>query len=138
MPKTDGTSVVAYRQSGGVVLYDLASGERKILSETGGPTDILGDYVATQGREISDGLGGGISLFNRTTETWTDISVGGDSARLTESRIFWQELEGEKLVIKYRALNETDEEHILIPSGSHPSPSGDLHGQIGLRIPRFT
>jgi hypothetical protein len=126
MPKTDGTSVVAYRQSGGVVLYDLASGERKILSETGGPTDILGNYVATQGREISDGLGGGISLFNRTTETWTDISVGGDSARLTESRIFWQELEGEKLVIKYRALDETNDEHILISSGSHPSPSGEL------------
>jgi hypothetical protein len=126
MPKTDGTSVVAYRQSGGVVLYDLASGERKILSETGGPTDILGDYVATQGREISDGLGGGISLFNRTTGMWTDISVGGDSARLTESRIFWQELDGEKLVIKYRAIDETNDEHILIPSGSHPSPSGDL------------
>lgn len=124
MPKTDGENVVCYRQSGGVVLYNLESRSRRVISDTGGPTSILGDWVAAQGLEVEDGLGGGIWLWSISSEKWDRISEGGDSARLTEDYVFWQELEGETVNIKYRPLGGGDIK-IVIPGGNHPSPDGD-------------
>ena len=120
MPKTDGENLVCYRQSGGVVLYNLESRKRELISETGGPTAIFGDWIAAQGLEIEDGLGGGIWLRGPSNE-WERVSQGGDSARLTEDNVYWQELEGDKVNIKYRPLTGGDSV-TLISGGNHPSP----------------
>lgn len=124
MPQTDGVNVVAYRQSGGVVFYGLGKHTREILSETGGPTDIRGPWVVAQGIGISGGLGGGIFLYNQSSKTWSRISETGDTGKLTDENIFWEELEGESLVIKYRGLTSTKISRVI--SGTHPSPSGEL------------
>jgi len=126
MPRTDGRRVAAYRQSGGVVVYDLGSHARTIVSETGGPTDLQGDYVAVQGRDISGGLGGGISILNLKTAAWTTISQTGDSARFNGEEIFWQDLDGEKLVIWCRGIDVAEDDPRRVLAGSHPSPSGEL------------
>jgi len=91
MPRTDGRFVVAYRQLGGVVLYDLASHERRVVSEQGGPTDVRDGFVAAQGLDIPDGLGGGVWIYSMEADTWDQVSETGDSARLTADRVIWQE-----------------------------------------------
>lgn len=122
MPKTHGTEVVCYRQSGGIVLYELQSGKRTLISESGGPTAIAGDWIAAQGLTIEDGLGGGVWLYDRRSQTWSQVSESGDSARLVADQLIWQELEGQRLVIKARGL-ESGQPRTLV-EGSHPSPWG--------------
>lgn len=120
MPRTDGTSVVAYRQSGGVVHYDLASGVRTLLSENGGPTDVYGDWVAAQGLSIPDGLGGGISLFNKKTGLWTQIAASGDSARLDDKHLVWQDLIDGRMHVRIRNLDDGEARSLMEDAG-HPS-----------------
>ncbi len=100
MPHTDGRRVACYRQSGGVVIYDLANDERSVISETGGPTSVRGQYVAAQGLGTPDGLGGGIWLYHVDRESWDQVSEAGDSARLTDEFVVWQELIGDGLVFR--------------------------------------
>ncbi|MGI8515402.1 MAG: hypothetical protein ACR2NT_09740 [Acidimicrobiia bacterium] len=124
MPRTDGDVVVCYRQSGGIILYDLDKETRTVISETGGPGDVLGQWVAAQGLDIEDGLGGGVWLLNRHTETWEQLSDKGDSPRLTPNRIIWQEHNGETMVIRSHLLEGGDIEDLIV-GGTHPSPSGE-------------
>ncbi|MCP2242888.1 hypothetical protein [Lentzea aerocolonigenes] len=136
MPKTNGTLVVAYRQSGGVVLYDLATGKRTIIAEAGGPTDISSDWVAAQGLSIQGGLGGGIWLYSLVGESWEQLSEAGDSARLTDDHIVWAELEGEEVVVKVRALVDGATSRTLLASASQPSASGERIAWVDWRSSR--
>jgi hypothetical protein len=125
MPKTNGALVVAYRQSGGIVQYDLATGARTILSETGGPTDINADWVAAQGLSIQDGVGGGVWLYNLKRQAWERISEMGDSANLTADHVVWQDSEDGQIVIKYRSLDKSAASRTLVKAANHPSASGN-------------
>lgn len=142
MPKTFGNQVVCYRQSGGIVLYNVETRERTLISEMGGPTAINQRWIAGQGLEIDNGLGGGIWLWDTTISKWALVSKEGDSAKLTDSRIVWQELENDSLTIKYREL-EGDEVKTLTRNGTHPSPYGELvawtdwKGDASLHVTNF-
>jgi len=105
MPQTDGRLVVAYRQSGGVVVYNLESGSRDVLAETGGPGDVQDGIVAAQGLGIEDGLGGGTWLIPIDSGEPEQLEEQGDSPRLSGDRVVWQSLEGDTLAIRLRALN---------------------------------
>lgn len=119
MPVIGSGKVAAYRQSGGVVLYDLGAGDRSILSETGGPTDIRGDLIAAQGLGVEGGLAGGIHLYDMRSRSWTVISEAGDSASLTEDFVYWQMLEDDRMVIKRRRLDADDEGVIVADRATH-------------------
>jgi hypothetical protein len=125
MPKTDGQRVVCFRQSGGVVAYDLAARTRKVLSETGGAPYVNGPWVAAQGIQIENGLGGGISLWNDEQAKWQHISDGGDTARIDGGSIVWQELDGDRLDIKARKL-EGGGISTVASGANNPSPSAEL------------
>lgn len=125
MPKTDGKTIACYRQSGGVVLYNVKTKDRKVISETGGPGAVNGPWVAAQGLSIEDGLGGGVWLFDSRTGEWEQLSEKGDSPRIADDRVVWQEHNGETLVIRERALTGGDIKDLIV-GGTHPSPSGDL------------
>jgi hypothetical protein len=125
MPKTDGQRVVCFRQSGGVVMYDLNSGQRRVLSETGGAPFVQGEWIAAQGLSTEAGLAGGISLWNDATEKWEQISQAGDTARIAGDVLFWQELEGDQVNIKSRSLTGGPVKTV-IDGANHPSPDGDL------------
>jgi hypothetical protein len=120
MPKTDGENIVAYRQSGGIVLYTLSTNAREVVSQTGGPTSIRGEWIAAQGLGIQEGLGGGIWLYRRATAEWQQVSESGDSARLTDDNVVWQELDGNELTIKVQNLKDGTS-RTLIRGGKHPS-----------------
>jgi hypothetical protein len=124
MPKSDGQRVVCFRQSGGVIAYDLASKARKVLSETGGAPYVNGPWVAAQGIQIENGLGGGISLWNDDHAKWEHISDGGDTARIDGGSIVWQELGGDKVDIKARKL-EGGRISTIASGANHPSPDGE-------------
>lgn len=142
MPKTFGNQVVCYRQSGGIVLYNVETRERTLISEMGGPTAINQRWIAGQGLEIDNGLGGGIWLWDTTISEWALVSKEGDSAKLTDSRVVWQELENDSLTIKYREL-EGEEVKTLTRNGTHPSPYGELvawtdwKGDESLHVTKF-
>lgn len=127
MPRTDGKHVVAYRQNGGVVLYDIEEGTRTIISETGAPTSVGGGYIGAQGLSIQEGLGGGVWLYEMAAGTWEQLSQSGDSVRIASDYIVWQEYD-EKIgtqIIKYRKL-KGKEIKILANEAAGASPSGSL------------
>lgn len=142
MPKTYGNQVVCYRQSGGIILYNIETGERTPISEKGCPTAINERWIAGQGLETENGLGGGIWIWDCTNSNWTSVSLTGDSARLTDSRVVWQELENDSLTIKYREL-AGDDVKTVTTNGTHPSPYGELiawtdwKGNASLHVTRF-
>ncbi len=125
MPHTDGRYVVAYRQSGGVVLYDLSNDERRVLSEQGGPTDIRNGFVAAQGLDIPDGLGGGVWIYSMADESWSQLSDTGDSARLADQRVIWQQFSDDTMTVRGRDLRGGEVEVILSGMG-HPAPCGGM------------
>lgn len=102
MTATNGKIVAAYRQSGGIVIYDVDSRERRLLSETGGPGDVDDELVAAQGLAIEGGLGGGIALLPLDGSEPEVVSEAGDSPKLWAGRVFWQELRGEMVDILAR------------------------------------
>jgi hypothetical protein len=104
MPQTDGRHVVAYRQSGGVILYDLQSGRRDILSETGGPGAIRDGIVTAQGLGIEDGLGGGVWLIPLDSGEPEQLDEQGDSPRISDGRVVWQSLQEGHVVIRMRSV----------------------------------
>lgn len=125
MPHTDGSHVVAYRQSGGIVLYDIASGQRTVISESGGPGDIERGVVAAQGIGIAGGLGGGVWLVRLGGGDEEVVAQEGDSPRLSDDRLVWQELRGGAMTIRMRprdGKNVTD----LVSNATHPSIDGSL------------
>lgn len=125
VPRTDGQKIVCYRQSGGVILYDLEAGTRSVISETGGFGTIHGQWIGAQGLSTEDGIGGGIWLWNMESKKWEQISEAGDTARLTDDYLFWQELEGDKVNIKLRPI-AGGQTKLLLPGANNPSPDGDL------------
>lgn len=142
LPKTYGNQIVCYRQSGGIILYNTETSERTLISETGCPTAINERWIAGQGLETENGIGGGIWILDRTNSNWTLVSKTGDSARLTDNRVVWQELENDSLAIKYREL-EGEEVKTVTTNGTHPSPHGELvawtdwKGDASLHVTRF-
>ncbi len=142
MPKTYGNQVVCYRQSGGIILYNIETGDRTPISEAGCPTAINEKWIAGQGLETENGLGGGIWIWDRTNSNWMRVSETGDSARLTDNRVVWQELESDALAIKYREL-DGEEVKTVTTNGTHPSPFGELiawtdwKGDASLHVTRF-
>jgi len=125
LPKTNDSHVAAYRQSGGVVLYDLDKNERKIISETGAPNDIDSHYIVAQGIGIEGGIGGGIWLYDLARRKWKQVSDVGDSARLDSNRIVWQEFEDGTVVVKHKYIDTDEPAVTLVKSASQPSPSGE-------------
>ncbi len=125
MPHTDGRYVVAYRQSGGVVLYDLSIDERRVLSEQGGPTDIRNGFVAAQGLGIPGGLGGGVWIYSMADGSWSQLSDTGDSARLTDQRVIWQQMSHDTMTVRGRDLRGGEVEVVVTGMG-HPAPSGGM------------
>lgn len=117
MPHTDGRSVVAYRQSGGVIHYDLKSNLRTVLSETGGPGDVQDGIVVAQGIEVVDGLGGGVWLLSPEGGP-EQVSENGDSPRLDLGYVIWQELWGEEMTVRRRSIQSGPME-VLAVNASH-------------------
>lgn len=128
MPYTDGMSVVAYRQSGGVVLYDLATGDRKLISETGGATDINKDWIAAQGLAVTGGLGGGIWLYSRRRGEWFEVepSASAGGAQLGSDSVVWMDLDDSQQVIRRVSLADLSEPSpvVVVRNATHPSISG--------------
>lgn len=120
MSVTDGKYVACYRQSGGIVLYDLASKSRTLLTETGGPSDVANGFVAAQGIGIEGGLGGGIFLVPVDGSEPEKISSGGDSPKLWGDRIFWQETRGQTRDILARLI-AGGPTHVIVTDGVSPS-----------------
>jgi hypothetical protein len=104
MPHTDGRLIAAYRQSGGVVVYDLDSGTRDVLSDTGGPGDVQDGIVAAQGLGIENGLGGGTWLIPVESGEPEQLEEQGDSPRISGNRVVWQSLDEDTLAIRIRDL----------------------------------
>lgn len=102
MPHTDGRLVAVYRQSGGIVLYDIESGTREILAETGGPGAVEDGIVAGQGLGIEDGLGGGVWLIPVDSKDPEQLDEQGDSPRLSGGKVVWQSLDDGILTICVR------------------------------------
>jgi hypothetical protein len=128
MPHTNGRAVVAYRQSGGIASYDLDTGTREVLSETGGPTDINEEWVAAQGLDVEDGLGGGVWLYSLSTKTWIQVAddAGSSSARLSRQYVVWSALMEPELVLMRKALTRLDgAPKVLVRGAAHPSVSED-------------
>lgn len=125
MPKTCESRIVCYRQSGGIILYDIETNERTLISEVGMPTAINRNWIAAQGLEAESGLVGGIWLWNLADSKWEQVSAVGDSARLADRFVVWQELEGEAMAIKYRGL-DGGEVKTITRNGTHPSAFGEL------------
>lgn len=127
MPRTDGEHVVAYRQSGGVVLYNLMDGSRNIISETGGPTSIAEGYIGAQGLSVTGGLGGGVWLYSMVKKKWEQLDENGDSIKISGDRAVWQVFDTTKEAhqVKQRAL-VGGKTTIIAENMAHPSPSGSL------------
>lgn len=125
LPKIDGQRVVTYRQSGGIVLYDIEEGTREVISESGAPTSICAGKVACQGVGLSGGIGGGVWLYDLEGGSWELVSESGDSAILSSHRILWQELAGDVLMIRERSIGG-GEATTLVTGGGHPTMSGGL------------
>lgn len=126
MPHTNGRAVVAYRQSGGVVYYDLEKDSREVLSETGGPTDVNEEWIAAQGLSIEGGLGGGVWLYNLSAKKWTQVteSASSSSACLSSQYAVWSEFVEPEHVLMRKPLNALDEEPTVLARGAvHPSVS---------------
>ncbi len=132
MPKVFGDKVVCHRQMGGVILYNLTNGSREIISESGLPTAINDGWIVGQGFDDEAGFGGGIWIYDFAKADWQRVSDGGDSARLTDKFIVWQELVDGALAIKYREL-QGEEIGFITNSGTQPSPYGDLVAWIDWR-----
>jgi hypothetical protein len=125
MPHTDGRHVAAYRQSGGIVVYELATGRREVVVETGGPGAVEEGLIAAQGIGLPGGLGGGVWLL-ATDASWVEqLSEGGDSPRLSAGRVVWQEFrEGEHSILA-RLVDGGDEE-LLVHGGKYPAVHENL------------
>lgn len=119
MPCTDGRYVACYRQSGGVVLYDLITGERRTVVGTGGPGDIRDGVIAAQGISEPDGLGGGIWLLDLNGNgEW--VSESGDSPRLADGWVLWQDFSGDTMHV-FRRRVEGGVVEALASNAQHPS-----------------
>lgn len=116
MPVTNGRLIAAYRQSGGIVLYDPASDTRTLLTETGGPGDISDEFVVAQGLGVSGGLGGGIWLVPIDGSEPELISEEGDSPRIRQDDIYWQELVDDVIALRMRRLSGGASETIRAPA----------------------
>ncbi len=127
MPRTDGRYVVAYRQGGGVILYDIEKNARTVISETGAPTAVSGGYIGAQGLSIQEGLGGGVWLYEMSSGTWEQLSQSGDSVRISSDYLVWQEYDQKvgTQIIKYRKI-KGKEVKSLANVAAAPSPSGRL------------
>jgi hypothetical protein len=125
MPRTDGRYVAAYRQSGGIVVYDLAEGRREVVLETGGPGAVQDGLIAAQGVGVPDGLGGGITLLPADASHIETVSEGGDSPRLSADRVVWQEFREQEHLILSRAVRGGDVE-VLVRGGQQPALDGNL------------
>lgn len=124
MPRTDGRHLVAYRQSGGIVVYDLASGRREVVLETGGPGAVDNGLIAAQGVGVPGGLGGGVWLLTTDASQVERLSEGGDSPRLSHGRVVWQEFRDQEHLVLGRRLDS--EEEILVSGGRDPAIHDDL------------
>jgi len=92
MSKMDSRYIVAYRQPGGVVLYDMATGESPVLLTRGGcPSGVGNGLVVVQGDGITGGIGGGISLYKTDKTLVKRLSEKGCSASFDGASIVWQE-----------------------------------------------
>jgi hypothetical protein len=137
LPRTDGQSVVAFRQSGGVVLYDLVTCDRKLISETGAPTDINKDWIAAQGRAVPDGLGGGIWLYARRPGEWFEVDpcLSASGAQLGSDSVVWTDLDASQHVVRRASLADlAGPVAVVARNATHPSISGrrlayDTRGQ---------
>jgi hypothetical protein len=119
-PRTDGRTVAAYRQGGGIVVYNLETRSRHVISQTGGPGAVEGPLVAAQGIGIPDGLGGGVWLVPVLGGEPEQLSAAGDSPRLSGGRVVWQETRGEQSVLVERPADGGIPE-VIVSDGMHPS-----------------
>lgn len=136
MPHTDGRSLVAYRQSGGVIHYDLVSNVRTVLSETGGPGAVQGGIIAAQGIGVSDGLGGGVWLLSSEGDS-EQVSESGDSPRLDLGYVIWQELWGEEMTVRRRGIQSGPMEVLAINAWHFAIHGGLFAFQERGRSPRL-
>lgn len=104
MPITDGTRIATVRQEGGIVVYDAKKRTRSILHENGLPNSITSTHLSAQGLNISDGLGGGIDLYNFKSKRWQKISESGDNSRLSGKYIYWNDYLDGKYRVFYREI----------------------------------
>lgn len=125
MPHTDGRHVVAYRQSGGIILYDLGDSTRRVLHETGGPGAIEGGVIAVQGIGITEGLGGGVFLLAPDGGLLRRVSEAGDSPRLSKGLLVWQEFRDDQHLILCQRIDSHDISTLVV-GGRHPAVHGDL------------
>jgi hypothetical protein len=124
-PRTDGVFVVAYRQSGGVVVYDLANRSRDLVTETGGPGAVAEGVIAVQGLGVADGLGGGVSLVAIDGSGVEKLSDTGDSPQIDFGRVIWQDFrDGDHLVMSFDLNLQTTS--ILLRGARHSSIHEDL------------
>jgi|GEM_PF-5675248 len=125
MPVTNGNFIAARRQQEGVVLYDVSTRKRRVLSETGLPNSMLGEWLSVQGVNPDDGPAG-ISLYNLVRDEWDHVSKGmGDTSRLTSEHVFWNEFSEEKFQVKYRKITG-GEIRTLAVGANHVSPTDEL------------
>src|SRR5687767_14241939 len=125
MPHTNGEWIVAYRQSGGIVLYDAATLTPRLVSETGGPGAVASGFIAAQGVGIPDGLGGGVWLIAIQDGQLEQVSEEGDSPRLSRGQVFWQQLSQDGLEIRMRPVAGGDVS-TLASNATHPSVDGSI------------
>lgn len=117
MSRMDSRYVVAYRQPGGVVLYDLASSDIPVLLTRGGcPSGVANGLVVVQGEGTTDGIGGGISLYRTDKTLVKRLSEKGCSAKFDGTSIVWQE--HPDLVISHPPYAD---HQVLANSASHAS-----------------
>lgn len=125
MPRTDGHQIAAYRQSGGIVLYQRSSTNATLLTETGAPGDIRGGLIAAQGLGISGGLGGGVWIVPTDGSSPEQISAEGHSPTLADGRVMWAELRNGMTELRVRDIGGGPTETLIRP-GEQFAYSGAL------------